>query len=227
MQLKVIARIRSGFPEKFGIPRQSGLVEGLEAEVHFEPSYQVPDALRGLEGFSHIWLIWGFSRAEREGWSPTVRPPRLGGELRVGVFASRSPFRPNALGLSCVRLLGIHQDEQGHSYLRVGGADLLDGSPIYDIKPYLPFTDSRPEAQGGYAQEADSRELQVDFPPELLMQLPPEHRAVVVDLLRQDPRPGYQEDPERPYGLSYGGHDIRFRVAQGRCQVFEVVALPG
>lgn len=227
MQLKVIARIRSGFREKFGIPRQSGLVEGLAAEVHFEPAYQVAEALRGLAGFSHIWLIWGFSKAEREGWSPTVRPPRLGGEARVGVFASRSPFRPNALGLSCVRLLGIEQDAQGHHYLKVGGADLLDGSPIYDIKPYLPYADMRPDALGGYTEDTAWKALQVVFPPQLLARLPEAHREPVIALLQQDPRPGYQDDPERPYGLSYGGQDIRFRVAEGVCRVFEVVDLPG
>ena len=226
MQLQVIARIRSGFPEKFGIPRQSGLVEELRAAIHFEPAFQVPEALRGLEGFSHIWLIWGFSKSERGQWSPTVRPPRLGGEQRVGVFASRSPYRPNALGLSCVRLLGIVEDHEGHPVLQVAGADLMDGSPIYDIKPYLPYADSRPDALGGYADVEDSP-LEVDFPDQLLSRLPPEHREAVIALLRQDPRPRYQDDPERVYGFSYGRQDIRFRVRSGRCQVVDVVDLPG
>lgn len=223
MQMQVIARIQSKFPDKFGIPRQAGLVPELRARVVLEPAYAIPEAVRGLEGFSHIWLIWGFSKAERQGWSPTVRPPRLGGERRVGVFASRSPFRPNSLGLSCVTLLGIEQGEGGLALI-VGGADLMDGTPIYDIKPYLRYADCHPDAQDGFTGQ-EKRVLEVDFPEPLLARLPMADRQAVMGVLRQDPRPAYQEDPHRRYGLRYGDYDIRFVVRDGLCQVVDVVDL--
>lgn len=221
MQLKVIARIQSGFPDKFGIPRQAGLVPALRARVVFEPEYALPEALRGLEGFSHIWLIWGFSGALRQGWSPTVRPPRLGGDKRVGVFASRSPFRPNGLGLSSVTLLGA-EEEGGQPSLLVGGADLMDGTPIYDIKPYLRYADSHPDAIDGFAG-ADFPGLEVCFPNHLLARLPEADRQAAIELLRLDPRPAYQEDSDRRYGFRLGAYDIRFQVQAGQCQVVDVV----
>lgn len=213
--LRIVARMHSDFKEKFGIPRQSGLVEALESTVVFEPEFRNPDALRGIEGFSRLWLIWQFSQAVRQGWSATVRPPRLGGNTRMGVFATRSPFRPNNLGLSCVTLLGVEQTEQYGTVLRVGGADLLDGTPIYDIKPYIPYCDSYPYALGGFAQSADSYLLQVDFPPELLRQVPQEKREAMLGVLSHDPRPSYQSDPERVYGMTFGGCNLHFTVADG------------
>lgn len=223
--MDIIARIRTEFPEKFGVPRQSGLVEGLRGLIVFEPAYRVAEALRGIEGFSHLWLIWGFSQAQREGWSPTVRPPRLGGDARMGVFATRSPFRPNGLGLSSVRLLGLEQREDAGTCLLVGGADLMDGSPIYDIKPYLPYADCHPDATGGFAEDGPPHRLQVDFPPALLQRIPAEHRAALLEVLAQDPRPAYQDDPLRRYGLSFAGHDVRFHVDRGMLRVVEVVQL--
>ena len=211
-EMKVIAHIRSDFKEKFGIPRQSGLVEALRAEVVFEPEYRNADALRGLEGFSHIWLIWQFSRAVREDWSPTVRPPRLGGNTRLGVFATRSPFRPNPIGLSCVRLEGLRQDPALGTVLVVSGADLLDGTPIYDIKPYLPYADCRPEATGGFAASAPEGKLRVEFPEDLLETVPVDKRDALIGVLSQDPRPSYHDDPERVYGMSFGGMEVRFSV---------------
>ena len=218
--MKPIANIQTDFPEKFGIPRQSGLVPGLRGRVVFLPTYQNVDALRGLEGYSHIWLLWEFSRAKRDGWSPTVRPPRLGGNRRMGVFATRSPFRPNPIGLSCVRLLGIEGTD-----LLVEGADLLDGTPIYDIKPYLPYTDAHPEATAGFAGEVYDDHLTVDFPESLLAQLPSELRESSIALLRGDPRPSYQEDSDRVYGMPYAGYDIRFTVAGDRLTVVAVEPL--
>ena len=219
----VIARIRNGFTAKFGIPRQSGLVESARPKIVFEPAYRNPDALRGLEDFSHIWLIWEFSQAKREGWSPTVRPPRLGGNKRMGVFATRSPFRPNAIGLSCVRLEEILWQTDRGPVLRVSGADLMDGTPIFDIKPYLPYADCRPEATGGFAAGVWARQVQVDCPEEVLSLLPPEHRQTVMDLLAQDPRPSYQHDPERVYGMTYYDWDVRFTVDGDRLTVREIV----
>lgn len=210
--LRVIARIRSDFPDKFGIPRQSGMVEELRAEVVFEPEFRNPDALRGLSDFSHIWLIWQFSEAVRESWSPTVRPPRLGGNTRMGVFATRSPFRPNAIGLSSVRLEEIRHTEDRGDVLIVAGADLMDGTPIFDIKPYLPFADSHPDASGGFADRSRDYALQVDFPPELLSLVPQERRAALMGVLGQDPRPSYQDDPKRVYGMSFAGLEVRFSV---------------
>ena len=217
-----VARIHSDFSEKFGIPRQSGLVEELEALVAFEPEYRTADALRGLEGFSHIWLIWQFSRAVRDKWSPTVRPPRLGGNTRMGVFATRSPFRPNPLGLSCVKLLGIEQHPEFGPVLRVAGADLLSGTPIYDIKPYLPYADCKKDAVGGFAGGGEDYTLQVECSPELDEKIPPEKRAALMGVLAQDPRPSYQDDPERVYGMSFGGLEVRFSVRDGVLTVVSV-----
>ncbi len=223
MEITPIAYIKSDFPEKFGIPRQSGLVEELTATVVFQPPYRVPDALRGLEGFSHLWLIWEFSQARREGWSPTVRPPRLGGNKRLGVFATRSPFRPNPLGLSCVRLLEIRQDREQGTVLVVSGADLLDGTPIYDIKPYLPYADCKPEAVGGFAARPKGADLAVDCSPALLDRVPEDKRAALLAVLAQDPRPQYQDDPERVYGMAFAGLEVKFRVAGERLTVTEIV----
>ena len=212
--MKVIARIHSDFPEKFGIPRQSGLVPALRAKIVFEPEYRNPDALRGIEGFSHLWLIWQFSAAVRDTWSPTVRPPRLGGNERVGVFATRSPFRPNAIGLSCVKLEGVRHEDGLGDVLIVSGADLMDGTPIYDIKPYLPYADAHPEALGGFAP-SPKETIEVKSPPELLQKLPEGQREALLGVLAQDPRPQYQNDPVRVYGMSFGGWDVKFRVKDG------------
>ncbi len=220
-ELKVIARIRSDFPEKFGIPRQSGLVPKLRAKIVFEPEFRNADALRGIEGFSHLWLIWQFSAAVRDTWSPTVRPPRLGGNERVGVFATRSPFRPNAVGLSCVRLESVAREEGLGEVLIVSGADLMDATPIYDIKPYLPYADAHPEALGGFAP-APKETLAVDCPPELLAALPEEQREALLGVLAQDPRPQYQHDPARVYAMSFGGWDIKFRVRGERVEVLSL-----
>ena len=212
--MEIIARIYTDFPTKFGIPRQSGLVDALEARVVFEPAYRVAEALRGLEGFSHIWLLWQFSQSLREGWSPTVRPPRLGGNVRMGVFATRSPFRPNPIGLSCVRLEGVDFGGPEGPVLRVRGADMLNGTPIYDIKPYLPHVDSHPEAVGGFAVPAAAHALRVEFAPELLEKVPQRARNALLKVLSQDPRPSYQQDPARLYGLPFAGVDVRFTVDQ-------------
>lgn len=210
--MRAIARIRSDFTTKFGIPRQSGLVEDLRAAVVFEPEFRNPDALRGIDGFSHLWLIWEFSEAVRKSWSPTVRPPRLGGNARLGVFATRSPFRPNPIGLSCVRLEQVRQDSKLGMLLLVSGADLMDGTPIYDIKPYIPYTDAHPEALGGFAQEKPQPKLTVDFPPALLARVPEDRRTALCGVLALDPRPSYQDDPARVYGMSFAGCEIRFTV---------------
>ena len=202
--MKVIAKIHSDFTAKFGIPRQSGLVQELSAQIIFEPEYRNPDALRGLEAYSHIWLLWEFSESIRKEWSPMVRPPRLGGNKRMGVFATRSPFRPNPVGLSCVKLDHIEQTSQG-PVLHVLGADLLDGTPIYDIKPYLPHVDSHPEAIGGFAADYENYHLQVECPAELLERIPTNKQKAVLGILAQDPRPSYQDDPERIYGMEFAG----------------------
>ena len=220
--LHIIARIHSDFPTKFGIPRQSGLVEELKATIVFEPEYRNPDALRGLEGFSHLWLIWQFSQAVRKDWSPTVRPPRLGGNTRMGVFATRSPFRPNPIGLSCVGLEGVELHTPQGPVIHVTGADLMDGSPIYDIKPYIPYADCRPQAVGGFASAPKEATLEVDIPPELLAQVPEELREALIGVLAQDPRPAYQDDPQRIYGMAFGGLEVRFRVEGQRLIVVEV-----
>ena len=213
LTIRPVARVRSDFSQKFGIPRQSGLVEDLEASLVFEPEFRDPNALRGLEGLSHLWLIWGFSRSFGCGWSPTVRPPRLGGNRRLGVFATRSPFRPNPIGLSCVRILGVDLQTPDGPVIRVGGADLMDGTPVYDIKPYVPYADCRPEAGGGFASAAPRPVLSVEFPEPLLYRVPAEKRSALLGILALDPRPSYQEDPDRVYGLSFAGLEIGFRVA--------------
>ena len=225
VQIDIIAKMRSDFPTKFGIPRQPHLVEELHSTIVFEPEYRNADALRGIEGFSHLWIIWQFSEAVRTGWSPTVRPPRLGGNARMGVFATRSPFRPNNLGLSCVKLLGVEMTKDLGPVIHVSGADLMDGTPIFDIKPYIPYADSHPEALGGFTDTAGEFLLQVDFPPALLEKLPEGKRAAAVGVLSHDPRPSYQRKPGRIYGLPFPGFDIRFTVEEDRLTVCEVVPL--
>ncbi len=220
--MKIIARIHTDFATKFGVPRQAGLVDELRATIVFEPEYRNPDALRGIEGFSHIWLIWQFSRAVRETWSPTVRPPRLGGNTRMGVFATRSPFRPNAIGLSSVRLVGVWQEPGLGTVLEVSGADLMDGTPIYDIKPYLAYTDSHPEATGGFTDPHGWRKLTVEFPRPLLGRIPHQQQRALIGVLEQDPRPSYQKDGGRVYGLTFAGWNVRFTVNQGVLTVVEV-----
>ena len=208
----VIARMHSDFDQKFGIPRQSGLVEELKSTIVFEPEFRSPDALRGLEGFSHLWIVWEFSKARRETWSPTVRPPRLGGNQRLGVFATRSPFRPNPIGLSCVKLVGVEQTAEFGPVIRVAGADLLNGTPIYDIKPYLPYADCKPEAVGGFASVPKEATLTVHISEEIVEKIPAEKLEAVRGVLAQDPRPSYQDDPERVYGMRFGGLEIKFKV---------------
>ncbi|MCR5173501.1 MAG: tRNA (N6-threonylcarbamoyladenosine(37)-N6)-methyltransferase TrmO [Oscillospiraceae bacterium] len=220
--LTVVARIRTDFPEKFGLPRQTGLGSEITGRIVFEKPYDTPDALRGIEQFSHLWLIWGFSGVpERENFEPLVRPPRLGGNERVGVFASRSPFRPNRLGLSLVRLEAV-AEEDGRAQLVVSGVDLMDGTPIYDIKPYLPYAEAIPDARGGFADAHSGDSLAVCFPPELLHQIPEEKRPALLQALSLDPRPAYQDDPERIYGFYFAGHNVRFRVEAHRLTVISV-----
>ena len=223
LQLHIVARIHSDFTSKFGIPRQSNLVRSLEAVIVFEPAYRDENALRGLEGYSHLWLIWGFSEVRQEGWSPTVKPPKLGGNTRMGVFATRSPFRPNPLGLSSVELLRMEKRPGLGTVLVVAGADLMDGSPIYDIKPYLSFTDSHPEAKNGFAADHVEERLPVEFPPELLDRIPEEKRPALLAALSLDPRPGYLTGRSDPYGFPYAGKDVRFFVENGVVKVFDVV----
>ena len=220
--LRPIARIQSDFSEKFGIPRQSGLVGALRARVVFAPEYRVREAFRGLEGFTHIWLVWAFSQNVEAGWSPTVRPPRLGGNVRMGVFATRSPFRPNPIGLSCVELLAIDYDAPDGPALVVGGADLLDGTPIFDVKPYVPHADCRPQARGGFADAHREDRLAVDFPPQLEALVPPDKREALRGVLAGDPRPSYQHDPQRLYGLGFAGLQVRFTVEDGVLHVRQV-----
>ena len=223
--IRPIARMRSDFPTKFGIPRQSNLVEQLRSTVIFEPEYRNPDSLSGLEGFSHLWIIWQFSEAVRTDWSPTVRPPRLGGNARMGVFAPRSPFRPNNLGLSCVRLEGVEYDTKDGPVIHVSGADLMDGTPIFDIKPYIPYADAHPDALGGFTDTAGEFLLEVEFPQALLTKLPPDKQDAAIGVLSHDPRPSYQRKPDRVYGLPFAGFDIRFRVADEKLTVCEVIPL--
>ncbi len=213
MEIKPIGKIYTGFPEKFGIPRQSGLAQ-TQGRIVFEKEYRNPDAFRGLEGYSHLWLIWEFSQCSTEGWSPTVRPPRLGGNKRMGVFATRSPFRPNSLGLSSVKLERISYDEKDSPVLYVTGADLTDGTPIYDIKPYLAFTDSHPEAVCGFADDKLGYSLKCTFPHELAKEVEPDVLKSLIDILKNDPRPAYQNDPERIYKMSYCGYEVEFSVAE-------------
>ena len=223
--IEPIATIRSDFHSKFGIPRQSGLVEELRSTIIFEPDYRNPDALRGIEDFTHLWLIWQFSENVRQEWSPTVRPPRLGGNTRLGVFATRSPFRPNNLGLSCVRLVGVEHTKEHGTVLHVAGADLMDGTPIFDIKPYIPYSDCKPDATGGFTDTTKREALHVDIPTALLEQLPKDKQAAVVGVLAQDPRPSYQSDPDRIYGLPFAGFDIRFQVNGKTLTVTEIKEL--
>ena len=225
VNIQVIARMKSDFATKFGIPRQSGLVQQLRSTIVFEPEFRNPDTLRGIEGYSHLWLIWQFSEAVRTEWSPTVRPPRLGGNTRMGVFATRSPFRPNSLGLSCVRLLGVEHTEKYGTVLHVGGADLMDGTPIFDIKPYIPYADCQNDATGGFTDNADDYLLDVDFPQELLALLPAEKQDAAIAVLSHDPRPSYQRKPDRVYGLTFAGFDIRFTVCDKILTVTEVTPL--
>ena len=222
VNIRVIARMHSDFATKFGIPRQSGLVEELRSTIVFEPEFRNPDALRGIEDFSHLWIIWQFSEAVRQGWSPTVRPPRLGGNARMGVFATRSPFRPNNLGLSSVKLLGVEQTKEFGTVLHVGGADLMDGTPIFDIKPYIPYGDCHTDATGGFTDHAGDFLLKVDFPEDLLNKLPVNKQDAAIKVLSHDPRPSYQRKPDRIYGLTFAGYDIRFRVQEDILTVVEV-----
>lgn len=221
--MEIIAKMRSDFASKFGIPRQSGLVEELRSTIVFEPGYRDPECLRGIEDFSHLWIIWQFSQAVEQGWSPTVRPPRLGGNTRMGVYATRSPFRPNHMGLSCVKLLGVERTQQHGTVLHVGGADLMDGTPIFDIKPYIPYSDCHPEASGGFTDHAGEFLLNVNFPEELLSRLPENKQAAAIGVLTHDPRPSYQRNPDRIYGLNFAGFDIRFQVKESVLTVLEVI----
>jgi len=222
ISMKVIARMKSDFPEKFGIPRQSGLVETVTSTIVFEPEYRNSDSLRGLEDFSHLWIIWQFSEAVRESWSPTVRPPRLGGNARMGVFATRSPFRPNAIGLSSVKILGVEQSDHSGTVIHVNGADLMDGTPILDIKPYIPYSDCHTDATGGFTDTAADFLLKVDLSPELTELVPKEKLQPLIDVLSHDPRPSYQNDSQRVYGLCFAGMNIRFRVYDHILKVLEI-----
>ena len=223
--MRPIAHIRTDFESKFGIPRQSGLVPSLLGRVIFEPEFRSREAVRGLEEFSHIWLLWQFSRAVRADapFSPTVRPPRLGGNVRVGVFASRSPFRPNSIGLSCVELAGIEYPDGIGPVLAVRGADLMDGTPILDVKPYIPYADSRPDARGGFADSVPSRSVRCVIPPEALERIPADRREALMGVLEQDPRPTYQDDPKRIYGFGFAGKEIRFRVEDDVLTVVDIL----
>jgi len=221
--MRVIARIHSDFSTKFGVPRQSGLVDALESTIVFEPEFRNPDALRGLEGFSHLWLVWVFDQAVRKEWSPTVRPPRLGGNQRMGVFATRSPFRPNPIALSSVKLAGIEQTAEFGTVLKIRGADLMDGTPILDIKPYIPYADSHPDAVGGFASAPAGETLEVIIPPEVLAQIPENRQEALRGVLAQDPRPHYQNDPERIYGFGFAGFEVRFSVDGTTLTVREVL----
>ncbi len=222
-EIKPVAYIRSDFPEKFGIPRQSGIIDKLEAQIIFEKEYRDPNCVLGLEEFSHLWILWEFSGNLQAGWSPTVIPPRLGGKIHKGVFATRSPFRPNPIGMSCVRLQSIEYTKSDGPILHVLGADLRDHTPIYDIKPYIRYTDSHPEAVSGFADQVGAYQLKVVFPEELLSKLPREKREAAVGILREDPRPAYQHDPDRRYGTAFAGWDIRYHVKDGVLTVCEVV----
>ena len=221
LRFNIIARIHSDFPTKFGIPRQSALVPELKSRIVFEPEYRDENALRGIEQFTHLWLIWNFS--ESKGWSPTVRPPRLGGNTRLGVFATRSPFRPNPIGLSSVRLEGVERDPKLGPVLIVSCADLMDGTPILDIKPYIPYADSHPEASEGFTARTVSHHLKVNFPDQLLQRVPPDKREALIAVLSQDPRPSYQDDPSRIYGFPFAGMEVRFRVEGEQLTVVDIL----
>ena len=220
--MKVIARIHTDFPTKFGIPRQSGIIASLQGRIVFEPEYRNPEAVRGLEDFSYIWLLWEFSRAVRDTWSPTVRPPRLGGNVRKGVFATRSPFRPNPIGLSSVRLKKVDIDPKLGPVLYVSGVDLMDGTPIYDIKPYITYTDSHPDAVSGFASTPAEYLLEVDFPDTLLQKVPESQRESLIEVLAHDPRPQYQDDPKRVYGMAFSGMEVKFKVEGIQLTVLEI-----
>ena len=223
INMNVIAHMQSDFHDKFGIPRQSGLVKALRSRIVFTPEYRSPEAVRGLQDFSHLWVIWQFSKAVRDGsWSPTVRPPRLGGNTRMGVFATRSPYRPNAIGLSCVEIVSVEPDTPEGPVITVAGADLLDGTPILDIKPYIPYADSFPSARGGFTDSAGDFLLDVDFPEALLARVPEESREALLGVLSHDPRPAYQRTPERIYGLSFASVNVKFRVEDKALHVLEL-----
>ncbi len=222
MLIKPIAHIHCDFKEKFGIPRQSGLIDSAHAKIVFMPEYRNPDALRGLEGYSHLWLLWQFSQAVRDGWSPTVRPPRLGGNKRMGVFATRSPFRPNPIGLSSVKIVSIELSTPKGPVIEVSGADLLDGTPIYDIKPYLAYTDSHPDAFSGFALTSEAPKLEVIIEDALLEKIPNEQKTAVIDILSEDPRPGYQDDPDREYTFNYAGLEISFKACGETIHVTDI-----
>lgn len=226
MELEVIAYIHTDFPEKFGIPRQSGLVPELKGTIVFEPEYRNPEAVKGMEGYDYLWLLWEFQGAKRSRWSATVKPPRLGGNVSMGVFATRSPFRPNPIGLSSVKLESVEMTDQG-PVLHVSGADLRDKTPIFDIKPYVTYCDSHPDAREGFAHDVKEYELEVVFPENILNVFPVEKREAAVAVLKQDPRPAYHEDPERKYGVSFAGFDIHFTVQEGTLTVYEAVPLDG
>ena len=225
IEMHIIARMKSDFPTKFGIPRQSGLVDTLRSTVIFEPQFRNADALRGLDGYSHLWLIWQFSEAVRSEWSPTVRPPRLGGNTRMGVFATRSPFRPNAIGLSSVKLLGLEETKTHGTVIHVAGADLMDGTPILDIKPYIPYSDAHMDAIGGFTDQADDFLLQVNCSQALLRTVPKDKQAALLDVLSHDPRPTYQKDSDRIYGMDFAGFNVRFTVNDGLLQVIQIEKL--
>ena len=226
MKIEPIATIKNDFTSKFGIPRQSGITEEIESLIIFEPDYRTPDALRGIEDFSHLWLIWEFSENGRDkAWSPTVRPPKLGGNIRKGVFATRSPFRPNSLGLSCVKLLGLEKTENQGIALKVCGADLMNGTPIYDIKPYIPYSDCKPEASSGYALDAEAAALDVLVPDDVALVFPKDKLNGLIAVLSQDPRPGYQTNPDRVYGIEFAGYDVRFKVREKVLTVTEIIKL--
>lgn len=222
INMDIIARMKSDFPTKFGIPRQSGLVKQLRSTIIFEPEFRNADALRGLEDYSHLWIIWQFSEAVRQQWSPTVRPPRLGGNTRMGVFATRSPFRPNAIGLSCVELIGLEQTKDYGTVIHVAGADLMDGTPILDIKPYLPYSDCQVNAIGGFTTNAPDLRLQVNIPPELIDKIPEGKRDALLGILSHDPRPAYQQDKDRVYGLDFAGLNIHFSVEGNTLTVLDI-----
>ena len=225
VNIQIIARMESDFPTKFGIPRQSGLVEDLHSIIVFEPEFRNPDALRGITDYTHLWIIWQFSEAVRQEWSPTVRPPRLGGNTRMGVFATRSPFRPNSLGMSCVKLVGVEQTQDKGTVLRVAGADLMNGTPIFDIKPYIPYSDCHTDASGGFTDTADNYLLEVDFPDDLLSLIAEDKRKALCGVLSHDPRPSYQRTPNRVYGISFADYNIRFTVDANTLYVKEVTKL--
>ena len=219
--MKIIARVHSDFPEKFGIPRQSGLTD-LPSVIIFEPEYRVKEAFRGLELYSHIWILWEFSEAAQKDWSPTVRPPKLGGNTRKGVFSTRSPYRPNPIGLSAVRLNRIEFDAEKGPVLHISGADIMDNTPVFDIKPYLPYADSYPDAKGGFALQNKEGLLKVSFPEPLLEMIPRDKREGLISALSQDPRPAYQDDPERVYTMSFGGFEISFKVKEETLDIIDI-----